>query len=155
MSNSLIRTASPKLLILAVLLLYLRVDAEAQERGRGNARVMDLSLQFDSDVGKVACLGSPDTLRVGRGETLVFRAVGTFVNHVRWADDDDMMQNAPGLNRGKPNLAQGHEKRSERFDRGTAFAIRVNPAIERGTMYTLEVKCGDIEDGPPIIIVDP
>lgn len=154
MTSNLLRHVGPVLLISGLILLTVSSDASAQGKGRGNARVMDLSLQFDEEAGKVACLGSPDTLRIGRGETLVLRAVGTFVNDVRWADNG-VAQGEPGINRGKPNLAQGNETRSGSFDRGSAFAFRINPSIERGTTYILDVKCGDIEDGPPVIIVDP
>jgi hypothetical protein len=143
-------------LFVAALVLFLIPDrTSAQGRSdRGNAHVMDLSLQFDPDVNKIACLGDPDSLVVKPGDVVVFRAKGTFVNDVRWSN------NAMSQNDDAPvNLAMSVKGRdienTGRFASGASFAIVVNEKIAAKSTYDLTVMCGDVEDAPPRIIVDP
>ncbi|HUF09277.1 MAG TPA: hypothetical protein VMO47_08155 [Rhodothermales bacterium] len=137
--------------LLATLLFYLPVDTSAQGRrgGGGNVHFMDLSLQPEMVDGqmKISCLGDPDTLIVQRRDIVVFRAVGTKVNHVRWGGS---------VNQDKRSLSDDSELESPEFDKGSAFAIRIANDIPRGRPeYKLDVMCGDHPDGPPMIIVDP
>lgn len=150
----------PLAVLLTGLLFFFMPNSSAAQgnQNRGNAHIMDISLQFDTDVNAVACLGEPSELTVKPGDVVVFRAVGTFVNHVRWADDTPGQQAA--LNAGKPNLSSDKDRGQElkgtgMFDRGQAFAVRINDSIESKTTYDLVVKCGRTDDAPPKIIVDP
>jgi hypothetical protein len=146
----LFRYMGPALLFAALIIVITPGDSVAQavdpEEVFETAHVMELSLQFDPDRNKIACLGTPDTLHVSPKDVIVFRAVGTHVNDIRWDTSDN-----PGN-----GLAQGNKKNTGRFERGKSFAIRVNKkANKRHEGYKLKVKCGDLDDGPPVIIVDP
>jgi len=137
-----------------MLLVATSTDGVAQSvHGKGNAHVMDLSLQFDSDGNKVACLGEPNVLNVNAGDVVVFRARGTFVNNVSWDPD------SAAANSGNPPLAvPPNSLNTGPFARGRAFAITINPGLQppvEGITYELKVTCGNVKDAPPKIIVDP
>ena len=147
--------------IAAFIISYSPGQVFAQGKKSTNVHFMDLSLQpeMHGEQVKIACLGDPDTLEVNRGDIVIFRAVGAKVNHVRWAG-----KNAKGepLNANMANLSDDTLAETPTFEKGAAWAIRVNDAkeqdggIPRGRpAYTLDVMCGDLEDGPPVIIVDP
>jgi len=114
---------------------------------------MDLSLQFDTDSSKVACLGDPNVLHVQAGDVVVFRARGSFVNNVSWDPD------SVGFNKGKsPLTVPVTQKNTGPFERGRAFAVTINPGLQPpvgGITYGLMVTCGNVKDAPPKIIVDP
>ena len=134
-----------------IILVSIPSDGYSQPmgHGRGNARVMDLSLQYDNSVNRVACLGDPDSLVVKPGDMLVLRARGTFVNNVMWGPD------SVAFNKGKPSLANNNALESGSFDRGAAHAFKINNGITQRTTYHLKARCGNVPDTPPKIIVNP
>lgn len=124
-------------------------DSPGQMKKKTNVHFMDLSLQPEMIDGatKISCLGDPDTLVVSRNDIVIFRAVGALVNHVRWGET---------INTGMANLSDDGSSATPSFEKGAAWAIKINEDIPRGRpAYTLDVKCGDLPDGPPVIIVDP
>lgn len=154
MTNYLLRFATSAFLVTTFVLLIPPVDATAQSANRkGNVHFMELSLRPDADRdGKIACLGTPDTLHVMRKDIVIFRSSTVNVNHVRWGGDD--------LNENKTILSDDGSEASPEFERGAAWAIRISNNIPKGRedatrTYELNVKCGDFDDAPPVIIVDP
>lgn len=135
--------------LIAIVFLSIPLEALGQGHGKGNARVMDLSLQYDESRGKIACLGDPNEVHVMPGDFLVLRARGSFVNNVSWDPD------SVSFNKGKDNLANDRSMNSREFARGMAFALRINSAIRDTTEYSLKVTCGNKKDDPPKVIVDP
>lgn len=122
-------------------------------RDSANAHIMDLSLQFDVDSAKVACLGDPNVIHVSRGDVVVFRARATNVDNVTWDPD------SVAFNQGKqPLVARPQPTSSGPFARGRAYGIRINRGIPRSGQpieYRIKVRCDGIGDEPPKIIVDP
>jgi hypothetical protein len=142
-------TSLLSLIAIVVLSLPLEALGQGMGHGRGNAHVMDLSIQFDTPRNKIACLGDPNELHVKPGDTVVLRARGAFVNNVSWDPD------SVSSNKGKSNLAVGNLHNSRDFRKGAAFAFKINESIRDTTAYELKATCGDVNDDPPRVIVDP
>ena len=116
--------------IATFLVSYSPGQALAQAKKSTNVHFMDLSLQPEmrGEKLKIACLGDPDTLVVNRGDIVIFRAVGAKVNRVRWGG-----KNASGepLNANMANLSDDDHAETPAFEKGSAWAIRVNDAKEQ------------------------
>lgn len=157
MLHFLLRRLSPFVCLGAILLMNAPLDSLAQVvgKGKGNARVMDLSLQYDTTTSRIVCLGDPNTLHVAPGDWLTLKANGTLVNDVKW-DSTDVPFNKSTKKHKKELLSDDKAlKSSGPFTLGTAFTFKINKAIKDTTQYELKVTCANLPDDPPKIIVDP
>lgn len=148
----LLRRLSPVVCLGVIVFMSVPLESYGQMmgRGRGNASIMDLSLQYDASRMKIACLGDPNEVHVKPGDVLVFRAKGSFVNNVSWDPDSVSFNKGNAL-----NLANTNAKNTGDFAKGAAFAFHINRAIRDTTAYELQVTCGNKSDDPPRVIVDP